>query len=99
VAVSEVLAALGIYIEESAQVSVGVLLEFLRDRKPRSVKICTLLHKPERARRKVPLDFVGFTIPNQFVLGYGLDFEQKYRNLPYIGYVEPDFSARRAPGP
>jgi hypoxanthine phosphoribosyltransferase len=64
------------------------LQEFLRTRNPRTVKLCTLLHKPERMLRKIDIDYLGFTIPNKFVVGYGLDFEQKCRNLPYIGEVE-----------
>lgn len=66
------------------------LMETLRVRKPRSVGICTLLHKPTNTQRDVPLDYVGFTIENRFVVGYGLDYEQRFRNLPYIGYVEDD---------
>jgi hypoxanthine phosphoribosyltransferase len=64
------------------------LLENLRLRHPRSVKVCSLLHKPERSVRAVTIDYVGFVIPNAFVVGYGLDYAQKYRNLPYIGVVE-----------
>ena len=63
------------------------LLNHLKTKKPASVKLCTLLDKPERRKAKVKVDYVGFTIPNKFVLGYGLDYEEKYRNLPYIGYV------------
>jgi len=72
-------------------VDTGLTLAFLREnflaRQPRSVRICTLLHKPSNTVKDVPLDYVGFTIENKFVVGYGLDFEQKYRNLPYIGVV------------
>ena len=64
------------------------LLENLATRKPKSVKVCTLLHKPARAKVQVPLDYVGFTIEDKFVVGYGLDFGERYRNLPYIGVVE-----------
>lgn len=64
------------------------LLENLSTRRPRSLKVCTLLHKPERKRVDVPLDYVGFTIPDHFVFGYGLDNDQKDRNLPYIAYLE-----------
>jgi hypoxanthine phosphoribosyltransferase len=64
------------------------LLENLSTRHPRSLKVCTLLHKPERKRTDVPLDYVGFTIPDHFVFGYGLDNDQKDRNLPYIAYLE-----------
>ena len=61
------------------------LLENLSTRRPLSVKIATLLHKPDNARVEVPLDYVGFRIPNRFVIGYGLDYEAKFRNLPFIG--------------
>jgi len=61
------------------------LLENLATRHPKSLRVCTLLHKPEGARVKVPMDWVGFTIPNAFVIGYGLDYAGLYRNLPYIG--------------
>ena len=62
----------------------------LQDRNPASIRICTLLDKP--ARRKVDLqaDYVGFTIPDEFVIGYGLDYDEKYRNLPYIGVLKPE---------
>jgi hypoxanthine phosphoribosyltransferase len=61
------------------------LLENFRTRRPRSVKICTLLEKPENAKVKVPIDYIGFSIPNAFVVGYGLDYAGRYRNLPFIG--------------
>ena len=63
------------------------LLDNLMTRKPASVKICTLLQKPSRARTKIPVDYCGFTVPDLFVIGYGLDAGEKYRNLPYIGVV------------
>ena len=64
------------------------LLDVLQQRKPNSMKLCTLLDKPERRVRDVEVDYVGFSIPDEFVVGYGLDYAQKYRNLPYIGVVE-----------
>lgn len=64
------------------------LLELLKSRKPNSIKICTLLDKPERRVTDVTVDYVGFNIPDEFVVGYGLDYAQKYRNLPFIGVVE-----------
>ena len=64
------------------------LLEVLEHRNPASIKLCTLLDKPERREMEVPVDYVGFTIPDEFVVGYGLDFAQFYRNLPFIGVVE-----------
>ncbi len=60
----------------------------MKQRKPNSLKICTLLDKPERRVADVNVDYVGFEIPDKFVVGYGLDYDQKYRNLPYIGVVE-----------
>ena len=63
------------------------LLDNLATRKPKTVRICTLLHKPAKTQVPIELDFVGFTIPNEFVVGYGLDFAELYRNLPYIGVI------------
>jgi hypoxanthine phosphoribosyltransferase len=68
--------------------TVHYLLENLGTRRPASIKLASLLHKPERQERQVKIDYLGFTIPNKFVVGYGLDVAQKYRNLPYIGYVQ-----------
>ena len=64
------------------------LMDVLKQRKPRSMKLCTLLDKPERRVKDVKVDYVGFNIPDEFVVGYGLDYAQKYRNLPFIGVVE-----------
>ena len=64
------------------------LMETLRQRHPKSLHLCTLLDKPERREKDVKGDYVGFEIPDEFVVGYGLDYAQKYRNLPYIGVVE-----------
>jgi hypoxanthine phosphoribosyltransferase len=63
------------------------LLDILAKRRPASMKLCTLLDKPDRRVRDVKVDYVGFEIPDEFVVGYGLDYAQKYRNLPYIGIV------------
>ena len=68
--------------------TLSYLLEMLRDRKPNSLRLCTLLDKPDRRVVNVPVDYTGFQIPDEFVVGYGLDYDQKYRNLPYIGVVE-----------
>ena len=57
-------------------------------RRPASIALCSLLHKPDRSERAVQIDYLGFTIPNKFVVGYGLDVAQQYRNLPFIGYVQ-----------
>ncbi|HHE72681.1 MAG TPA: hypoxanthine phosphoribosyltransferase [Chloroflexi bacterium] len=59
-------------------------------RKPASVRVATLLSKPSRREIEVPLDFVGFEIPNEFVMGYGLDFAEQYRNVPYVGILRPE---------
>ncbi|EGB91688.1 hypoxanthine phosphoribosyltransferase [Clostridium sp. D5] len=64
------------------------LMDTLRQRHPKSLHLCTLLDKPERREKEVRVDYVGFEIPDEFVVGYGLDYAQKYRNLPYIGVVE-----------
>ena len=64
------------------------LLDVLAQRKPASLKLCTLLDKPDRRVKDVKVDYIGFQIPDEFVVGYGLDYAQKYRNLPYIGIVE-----------
>ena len=72
----------------------GNTLYYLRDvlnaRKPASIAICTLLDKPERRKKDIKADYVGFTIPDAFVVGYGLDYAEHYRNLPYIGIVKPE---------
>jgi hypoxanthine phosphoribosyltransferase len=68
--------------------TISHLLDLLRTRNPSSVKVCSLLHKPARTRIDVPIDFLGFTIEDKFVVGYGLDWGQRYRNLPFIGVVE-----------
>lgn len=64
------------------------LIDVLKTRKPASVRLCTLLDKPERRVTSVEVDYTCFQIPDQFVVGYGLDYAQKYRNLPYVGVVE-----------
>ena len=64
------------------------LMDILSKRNPKSMKLCTLLDKPERRVKDVKVDYVGFNIPDEFVVGYGLDYAQRYRNLPFIGVVE-----------
>lgn len=66
------------------------LKQMLKDRKASSVKICTLLSKPSRRKVDVKLDYYGFEIPDEFVVGYGLDYAELYRNLPYIGILKPE---------
>lgn len=68
--------------------TLSYLMEMLKDRKPASLHLCTLLDKPSRRVVDVNVDYTGFQIPDEFVVGYGLDYDQKYRNLPYIGVVE-----------
>lgn len=68
--------------------TLSYLIEILQKRNPNSIRLCTLLDKPERRVTEVKVDYVGFHIPDEFVVGYGLDYAQKYRNLPYIGVVE-----------
>lgn len=68
--------------------TLSYLTKMLGDRDPASIKLCTLLDKPERRVTDVKVDYIGFEIPDEFVVGYGLDYDQRYRNLPYIGVVE-----------
>lgn len=68
--------------------TLAYLMEMMLSRKPKSLALCTLLNKPDRRTTEVEVDYVGFDIPDKFVVGYGLDYNQKYRNLPYIGAVE-----------
>lgn len=70
--------------------TLSYLLDNLKRRKPKSLHLCTLLDKPERRVTDVHVDYTGFEIPDEFVVGYGLDYMQHYRNLPYIGVVELD---------
>lgn len=64
------------------------LKEYLSDRNPRSVRICTMLDKPSRRKNDLVADYIGFEVEDLFIIGYGLDYDQKYRNLPYISYLE-----------
>jgi hypoxanthine phosphoribosyltransferase len=68
--------------------TVHYLMDNLATRKPASIKLCSLLHKPDRQERDVAIDYLGFTIENKFVVGYGLDAAQRWRNLSFIGYVQ-----------
>lgn len=69
--------------------TLSYLTNILQDRNPNSIRIATLLDKPERRRTTVKPDYVCFTIPDAFVVGYGLDYDEKYRNLPYVGILDP----------
>jgi hypoxanthine phosphoribosyltransferase len=68
--------------------TIASVLEFLKTRHPKSLRVCTLLNKPERREVEVPIDYCGFVIPNKFVFGYGLDMDEYYRNLPFIATVD-----------
>jgi len=67
--------------------TIASVLDLLKTRQPKSLKVCALLDKPQRREAHVPLDYVGFTIPNKFVFGYGLDLDEYYRNLDFVGVV------------
>jgi len=69
--------------------TLAYLLRYLESRGPASIEVCTLLRKPEAAKVEIPVRYVGFEIPNEFVVGYGLDYAERYRNLPYIGTLRP----------
>jgi hypoxanthine phosphoribosyltransferase len=71
--------------------TVDFLTKKLKARKPKSIKVCTLLSKPDRRQLEVKIDYVGFEIPNHYVVGYGLDYQQKYRNLPYLAVLEAGY--------
>ncbi len=64
------------------------VFKLLGERKPKSLKLCSCLSKPDRRECEIKIDYLGFEIPDKFVIGYGLDYAEKYRNLPYIGYIE-----------
>ena len=70
----------------------GLTLEYiyerLQARRPNSLKLCVLLDKAERRKHEVPMEYIGFTVPNKFIIGYGLDYQDKYRNLPYIAILD-----------
>jgi hypoxanthine phosphoribosyltransferase len=70
--------------------TLSYLMRNLKARRPASLEICALLTKPERREIDVPVRYVGFEIPNKFVIGYGLDFAERYRNLPYVGVLDPE---------
>ncbi|HJB25942.1 MAG TPA: hypoxanthine phosphoribosyltransferase [Firmicutes bacterium] len=70
--------------------TLSYLKEILSSRGPKSIRICTLLDKPERRTADIAADYVGFAVPDEFVVGYGLDYDEKYRNLPFIGVLKPE---------
>jgi hypoxanthine phosphoribosyltransferase len=69
--------------------TLNYLLRYLREKGPASLTICCLLDKPARRLTEIPIDYIGFTIPDRFVVGYGLDYGERYRNLPYVGVLRP----------
>ncbi|MGI6641332.1 MAG: hypoxanthine phosphoribosyltransferase [Limnochordia bacterium] len=71
--------------------TLSYLLNNLHSRNPASLRICTLLDKPDNRRVEIPVDYVGFTVPNEFLVGYGLDYQQLYRNFPYIFVLNPKY--------
>ena len=74
-------------------VTLSYLTSLLWSRKPASIRLCTLLDKPERRKVEVKPDYVGFTIPDAFVVGYGLDYDESFRQLPYVGILKPEVYA------
>ena len=70
-------------------ITLSNLVPMLKMRNPNSVKICTILDKPSRRKADIAPDYEGFAVPDEFVVGYGLDYDEKYRNLPYIGVLKP----------
>jgi hypoxanthine phosphoribosyltransferase len=70
--------------------TLSYLMDVLSARKPASISLCTLLDKPERRVKPIYADYIGFTVPNAFIVGYGLDYAETYRNLPYIGILKPE---------
>ena len=75
--------------------TLNYLLRYLRGKNPRSLRICALLDKPARRLVDIPIDHVGFTIPDRFVVGYGLDYGEIYRNLPFVGVLKPEVYSER----
>ena len=71
-------------------VTLSNLVPMLKMRNPNSVKICTILDKPSRRKANIQPDYEGFQVPDEFVVGYGLDYDEKYRNLPYVGVLKPE---------
>ncbi|MBQ1182903.1 MAG: hypoxanthine phosphoribosyltransferase [Clostridia bacterium] len=69
-------------------VTLSTLKKMLEGRKPASIKICTFLDKPERRKADIKADYCGFSVPDEFIVGYGLDFDEKFRNLPYVGVLK-----------
>ena len=79
-----------IFIGSITGLTLNYLIRYLRGKAPASLRICTLLDKPARRLVEIKVDYVGFTIPDQFVVGYGLDYGELYRNLRYVGVLRPE---------
>jgi hypoxanthine phosphoribosyltransferase len=77
--------------------TLNYLLRYLAERNPASLRICCLLDKPARRLAEIEIDYTGFTIPDRFVIGYGLDYDERYRNLPYVGVLRPSVYTETAP--
>ncbi len=75
-------------------VTLSYLLELLKTKGAKSISLATMLDKPERRKKEVKLDYKGFEVPDEFVVGYGLDYDEKYRNLPYIGVLKPEIYSK-----
>ena len=75
-------------------ITLSNLLPMLRLSNPNSVRLCTILSKPSRRKADIEPDYLGFEVPDEFVVGYGLDFDEKYRNLPYVGVLKPEIYTR-----
>lgn len=71
-------------------ITLSRLMPVLKMRNPSSVRLCTILSKPSRRKTQIEPDYIGFEVPDEFVVGYGLDFDEKYRNLPYVGVLKPE---------
>ena len=72
-------------------ITLNAVMDILKGREPASLKLCSLLSKPSRRVQEVQIDYLGREIPDEFVIGYGLDYNEKYRNLPFIGIIDPDY--------
>ena len=70
--------------------TLSYILELLKSRSPKSIRLCTLFDKPDRRTAEISADYTGAVVPDLFIVGYGLDFDQKYRNLPYVGVLKPE---------
>ncbi|MBR2743431.1 MAG: hypoxanthine phosphoribosyltransferase [Clostridia bacterium] len=79
-------------------VTLSYIKEMLWERNPRSVKIAAIFDKPARRRTELKAEYTGFTVPDEFIVGYGLDYDRRYRNLPYIGVLKPEIYSKDTPG-